>query len=157
MSIERLQESQAETAIVRPHTEFGHPADLLANSRLSKNEKQVALKSLEQDARQLAVASEEGMAGGEATNLREVLIAERMLEIPAEDPAFTVVMQKLRSSLLVTDGPTSHGIIFDAIEALNKARATIRELSIPAIVPGVAEPGSSKEIEEELEKERLDP
>jgi len=49
---------------------------------LSKAKKVEALDALEQDARQLAEASSEGMAGGERNKLHEVLIAKGRLGAP---------------------------------------------------------------------------
>jgi hypothetical protein len=58
------------------------PAEVIADPILSKGQKLRVLESLEQDARQLSVASDEGMEGGERTNLRDVLLAKESLDLP---------------------------------------------------------------------------
>lgn len=65
------------------HANFEKPAQIAANARLSSQEKVAMLEELEQDARQLAIASAEGMHGGEPTNLHEVLDAKETLGVPA--------------------------------------------------------------------------
>ena len=49
--------------IDHPAAAFGKPSDVVADSRLSYDEKKKALNTWEQDARQLMVASNEGMPG----------------------------------------------------------------------------------------------
>jgi hypothetical protein len=49
---------------------------------LPKGQKLEALDALEQDARQLSVASAEGMIGGEPSKLHDVLDAKDSLEVP---------------------------------------------------------------------------
>jgi len=52
---------------------------------LSKARKVEALDVLEQDARQLAEATSEGMSGGERNKLHDVLVAKKTLEKPSAD------------------------------------------------------------------------
>ncbi|MDQ2805015.1 MAG: hypothetical protein M3Y41_20935, partial [Pseudomonadota bacterium] len=54
----------------RPHANFGEAHEVVVDPALSKEQKLQALDSLEQDARQLAIASSEGMSDGEATGLQ---------------------------------------------------------------------------------------
>ena len=61
------------------HPNFDAPVEIVADPSLSKQEKAEALEDLEQDARQLAIASGEGMSGGEPTALAEVLHAKEAL------------------------------------------------------------------------------
>lgn len=63
----------------KPSTYFDGPHDVVADSRLSDDQKREALETLEQDARQLSEAAAEGMAGGERSNLDEVLDAKTAL------------------------------------------------------------------------------
>jgi hypothetical protein len=56
------------------------PQQVVADPALSKQDKLEALDTLEQDARLLATATEEGMTGGEQSNLRDVLSAKQTLE-----------------------------------------------------------------------------
>ena len=66
------------------HPNLDAPAEIVADSSLSKQEKVEVLEDLEQDARQLAIASNEGMSGGEPTALSEVLQAKEGLQPPTE-------------------------------------------------------------------------
>ncbi|HXJ02032.1 MAG TPA: hypothetical protein VNH44_12485 [Micropepsaceae bacterium] len=61
---------------------FEEPRDVAADDSLSQRQKVKALDQLEQDARQLAEASSEGMAGGERNKLHDVLIAKDELDLP---------------------------------------------------------------------------
>ena len=141
----------------QPHMEFEHPAEVVADPELSRHEKAAALDALEQDARQLATASGEGMAGGESTNLRDVLIARDSLGLSAE-AAWDVVLRALEANLPRTTGTEAHVAISQAIDALHAARRAIDDLArTPPTPPGAAKPGSDQELEEELEKEKLDP
>ena len=71
------------------HPNFDAPIEIVADPSLSKQEKAEALEDLEQDARQLAIASGEGMSGGEPTALAEVLHAKEALELPSMDFAMS--------------------------------------------------------------------
>ena len=69
---------QAKTE--KPHAHLDDPQQIVADPALSKQDKLEALEMLEQDARLLATATEEGMTGGEQSNLRDVLTAKKSLE-----------------------------------------------------------------------------
>ena len=79
-----------EDKLEKPHAHFGHPQDVVADPALSKEEKVEALETLEQDARLLTTAAQEGMTGGEESKLREVLDAKKALE--ASDGAPNLVI-----------------------------------------------------------------
>jgi hypothetical protein len=144
--------------MVHPHNAFRHPAQVVADTELSKDEKRRALESLEQDAKQLATATDEGMEGGESANLRDVLLAKKALDLPASEHAFAIVLQTFESKLAKAQGTGVHAVIANAIDAIISARAAIERLErVPAVPPGAPEPGSEQELEEELEKEKLDP
>ena len=66
--------------IEKPHAHFRSPRQVVTDPVLSKEEKTEALETLEQDARLLSTASEEGMTGGEETNLHDVLNAKEELK-----------------------------------------------------------------------------
>lgn len=66
--------------VEKPHAHFDNPQQVLADPALSMQEKLEALETLEQDARLLATATEEGMTGGEQSKLRDVLKAKEALE-----------------------------------------------------------------------------
>ena len=84
----------------RPHAHFDAPHEVVVDPVLSKEQKIEALDSLEQDARQLAIASSEGMSDGEATGLQEVLHARDVLELPPIPLAYEVVLQDLHLRLV---------------------------------------------------------
>jgi hypothetical protein len=73
-------EETHQDKIEKPHAHFGSPRQVVADPALSKDEKTEALETLEQDARLLSTASEEGMTGGEETNLHDVLNAQEVLK-----------------------------------------------------------------------------
>jgi hypothetical protein len=142
------------------------PAHVVADPDLTTVEKQRALDAMEQDARQLAVATAEGMNGGEETRLHDVLRAKQTLEMPAAETAFSpavetafrVVRQTFEAKLQETPGTASHALIVSALDAIRRARDAIAETErTPPPPPGVPAPGSAEELEEEIEKEQLDP
>ena len=61
-----------EAALVNPADHFGHPGDVVANRFLSQAQKARILKQWDLDARQLSVAEEENMAGGEESMVGRV-------------------------------------------------------------------------------------
>jgi len=148
----------ADAKVEHPAKSFADPMQVVADPALSAREKQVALDALEQDARQLATASMEGMSGGEETNLRDVLQAERYLGDSSTDNAFAVVARTLEDQLRETRGTDTHVLIARAIDAITAARTAMAARDeLPAPPPGVPEPGSTAELQEELDKEKLDP
>jgi hypothetical protein len=68
----------------KPPAHFDEPRHVVTDDSLSKHDKVEALDTLEQDARQLAVASSEGMTGGERNKLHDVLIARDTLALPPD-------------------------------------------------------------------------
>jgi hypothetical protein len=154
----RTSDSEPKAKVHRPHEEFNHPAEVIADPALAKDEKLSALDALEQDAKQLAIASGEGMSGGEETNLRDVLVAREMIDLRPSDAAFAVVIQTLESKLAGAEGSDLRGVIAHAIDAIHAARNAISRMDeIPDPPRGAPRPGSQSELEEELAKEKLDP
>jgi hypothetical protein len=150
--------ASAQAKVEHPANEYSDPSEVVADPALSTHEKLAALNALEQDARQLATASEEGMSGGEETKLRRVLQAKRSLELPTPEVAFAVVSQFFEDELRETVGTEAHTLVVQAMDAITAARDAIEERGkTPAPPPGAPEPGSTDELEEELEKEKLDP
>ena len=80
------EQTKSDASVQKPPTHFDAPHEVVEDSSLLKARKVEALDVLEQDARQLAEASSEGMAGGERNKLHEVLIAKKTLEAPRADP-----------------------------------------------------------------------
>jgi hypothetical protein len=75
-------QTQSDVTDSNPTTNFDAPGRVVASTLLSKAEKTAALDVLEQDSRELAVATYEGMEGGEPTALTEVLLAKAALDVP---------------------------------------------------------------------------
>ena len=75
------EQAKSDGSVRKPSTHFDEPHEVV-DSSLSKARKVEALDVLEQDARQLAEATSEGMSGGERNKLHEVLIAKKTLHLP---------------------------------------------------------------------------
>ena len=112
----------------RPHAHFDAPHEVVVDPALSKEQKIEALDSLEQDARQLAIASSEGMSDGEATGLQEVLHARDVLEMPPLSIAYEVVLQDLHLRLTSTGQDEMKTVLQQTIAAL-KAISTAGQSS----------------------------
>jgi hypothetical protein len=77
-----------KAVIDNPTAHFDSPAEVLEDNRLSDKQKHAALATWEEDAVRLAVASEEGMTGGEPARLDEVKEAQSALPgEPARKPS----------------------------------------------------------------------
>jgi len=154
------QETRAK--IDRPHARFQQPTDVVVDPALSKPEKVRVLDKLEQDARQLAAASDEGMSGGEATGLHEVLAAKGALDLPPADIAAALLTQSLKSHLAGIEGTAEHTVIAHAIDAIKAATAAIAHLATAGPTPEPNAPTQSKgqvaaEVAAEAALEKLDP
>jgi len=68
-------QAHLEKAVSQPWTVYDNPEDVLADKALSDAQKRRVLESWERDARELAVAEEENMGGGEPNKLDRVLQA----------------------------------------------------------------------------------
>ena len=112
-----------EAKVEHPHAHFANPAEVVVDPDLSKADKVRALESLEQDARQLATASAEGMTTGERSGLQDVLTARDALELPPFDLAVSVVLQGFRARLQRSEQGAAHELIGRAIEAIEAATA----------------------------------
>jgi hypothetical protein len=69
--------------LANPGAHFETPLSVADTGDLSKPQKKKVLDAWEEDARRLAVATEEGMAGGEPSRLTEV--AEAKAKLGVED------------------------------------------------------------------------
>ena len=76
------EQAKSDAKVEKPSTYYDEPHEVAVDSSLSKAQKVKALDTMEQDARQLAEASSEGMSGGKRNKLHEVLIAENVLALP---------------------------------------------------------------------------
>ena len=148
----------ARRKVDQPAKVYSDPSQVVADPELAPEQKRAALESLEQDARQLAVASAEGMQGGEETKLHNVLEAKRLLDLPSIDAAFAVVLRAFEEQDRDALGTDLHVLIERAIDAISTAREAIADRTkVPAPPAGAPAPGSQRELDEELEKEKLDP
>ena len=73
--------SRLQQAILDPATVYQAPVDVLNDKSLNDQQRFQVLRSWEQDARELEVAREEGMTGGEESLLDAILIAIDELNI----------------------------------------------------------------------------
>ena len=74
------EQAKSDPKVGKPSAHFDEPHEVV-DSSLSKVQKVEVLDTLEQDARQLAEASSEGMAGGERNKLHDVLVAKDKLAL----------------------------------------------------------------------------
>lgn len=132
------RDDEARHKVEQPHDHFAGPAEVVVDPALSKDDKVRVLEAMEQDARQMAVASDEGMDGGEGPALADVLAAKDTLELPPFDLAVSAVIQTLRSRLPEVSGTDTHTLICSAIDALEVACAAVKARTDEAVNPSVA-------------------
>jgi hypothetical protein len=135
----------------RPHAHFVEPIEVVDDQALSRAQKSAALGSLEQDARQMAAASSEGMGGGEPTALRAVLTAQASLALPPTAAAYDTVRRDLKARRDAAPAGSAHAALFRALEALD----AVAGLSQSA--QDEADQAAAAEVADELRRERLDP
>ena len=70
-----------DKALKDPTLVYQTPGDVLTDTRLSDEQRLQILKRWEQDQRELQVAQEEGMSGGEDNILKEILDAMETLDV----------------------------------------------------------------------------
>jgi len=121
-----------DTKVAKPATYFEEPRDVVADPKLSKDQKVEALDTLEQDARQIAEATSEGMAGGERNKLHEVLEAKDTLALQPLNEAYVLVLDDMRARDKRATEIEMHvmlrqGIV--ALEGLVAAYATTRKIA----------------------------
>jgi hypothetical protein len=80
----KAQRKRPADAASDPASRFDAPQEIVNDASLSNAEKTRALDAWEEDARRLAVATEEGMSGGEPSRLDEVAEAKAKLGIKGE-------------------------------------------------------------------------
>ena len=147
--------------IEKPHAFFVEPHEMLVDPVLSKKQKSAILETLEQDARQMSLASEEGMTGGELAKLHDVLEARDSLELPPIAHAYDLVLKDLRSRL----NSDPRGDVRALLELGLTALAAIVKSPIldpvanntGTAIAGMPDPAIAAEIEDEIAREKLDP
>lgn len=80
------RETDFEKALKDPSAVYHSPAEVLQNGKLSDEQRLQILQQWEQDERELDVAQEEGMGGGESSILDDVLNAIDKLGMPVKPP-----------------------------------------------------------------------
>jgi hypothetical protein len=118
------ERANSTAKVQRPSTHFVDPREVVADPALSNAQKVEALGTLEQDARQLAAASSEGMAGGERNKLHDVLNAKDMLAAPPVADAYETVLRDLRSRQKQEAGKNTRVLLAQAVEALDELVAS---------------------------------
>jgi hypothetical protein len=76
-----------EDAKLDPSRYYRSPADVVRDRRLSNEERLAILAAWERDARALSVATDENMAGGEPSNLAQVVKARMEVEQSIGQPS----------------------------------------------------------------------
>jgi hypothetical protein len=151
----------SQAKIKKPHIFSDEPQKVVVDPALSKKQKIKALDALEQDARQLSVASSEGMTGGEPSKLHDVLDAKDALELPPIAYAYDVVLNDLRSRLKTDMTSDTRTVVKQALAALQAAaRPATPSPAARTSGPGGRggpKPGSAAEIDDEVSREKLDP
>ena len=115
------EQATSDAKVQKPSAYFDEPQEVVEDSSLSKAQKVETLDTLEQDARQLAEASSEGMGGGEPNNLHDVLIAKDALSLQSlADDAYATVLQDLRSRQKRDPAIKTRILLAQAIAALDE-------------------------------------
>ena len=73
--------SDVKDMVGKPSTHFDTPAEVVETDDLTRTQKAKALDNWEEDSRRLAVATEEGMTGGEPSRVTEVADAKADLGV----------------------------------------------------------------------------
>lgn len=154
------QETSA-AKLAKPHAFFAEPHDVLTDPALSKEQKTEILATLEQDARQLVAASDEGMTGGELGKLHDVLVATNTLALPPVAHAYDLVLNDLRSRLKAEASGDARTVIQLALTAVEAATASLAShtatASADAIRTASAKASFDAGIADEIAREKLDP
>lgn len=91
-------QAKNDEKVQKPSTHYDEPHEVVSDSSLSLDQKIKTLDALEQDARQLADASSEGMDGGERGKLHEVLVAGKALDRPSATDADSPADRRTKQS-----------------------------------------------------------
>ena len=79
-------EDELSRILNNPASVYHSPYEVLDDEQLNEHQKFHILRSWEQDERELAVADEEGMSGGERNILADILAAINHLHLATNEP-----------------------------------------------------------------------
>ena len=151
----------AQAKIDKPNEFFADPLEVVIDPGLSKDQKIDVLNGLEQDARQLAEAANEGMGGGAPNQLHDILGAKDALELSPKEVAYALVHKDLHDQRKTAEGGATRVAAENALVALHTVakagEATVALATHGAVPDGAAAAGSAAEAEIEHAMERLDP
>lgn len=154
-------DTTGQEKIDRPHAFFRNPQQVVTEPTLSKDQKTEALDAMEQDARQLAAASDEGMAGGERNKLQDVLDAKDSLALSPTDFAYEAVLKDLQSRAKSDVTGDARALVEQALAALSAVvKSATLNAAASAPAPGHYDgpsPGATADINDEIAREKLDP
>ena len=151
----------AQAKIDKPQEFFHDPLEVVIDPDLSKDQKREVLGTLEQDARQLAEAANEGMAGGAPNPLHDILDAKDSLELHPTALAYALVHKDLYDQHKTAADDTTRAAAKHALVALDtlakSGAATAALATHGAVADPTPVPGSTAEADAERAMERLDP
>lgn len=151
----------AQAKIDKPQEFFTDPLEVVIDPGLSKDQKIEVLDTLEQDARQLSEATNEGMAGGAPNQLHDILDAKDALELSPTALAYALVHKDLHDQRKTAEGGATRAAAEHAIVALHTVakagEATAALATHGAVADDTPAAGSVAEAEAERAMERLDP
>lgn len=78
-----MPHTYAEKRIQKPHRYYQAPASVLADQRLTEDQKLNVLETMRHDAVLMAKAAAENMRGGPRSNLRAIELAMQEIKSPA--------------------------------------------------------------------------
>ncbi len=138
------KQAKNDAKVEKPSAHFDEPHEVVADPSLSNVQKNTVLDTLEQDARQLAEASSEGMAGGELNKPHDVLNAKDMLALPPVAGAYQTVRLDLRSRVNGDQAIYTRIKLRQAIAALEAVSATLERPSASATEGLAKAPGGAE-------------
>lgn len=75
-----MEKAEVQARIRSPENFYGAPLEVVRDGDLTQAQKIAVLRSMEQNALLLAVAAEENMGGGEASNIEEIIDGIRQVD-----------------------------------------------------------------------------
>ena len=119
------ERTEIDAKLQDPSAHFEQPHEVVVDPVLTKDQKAEALEVLEQDARQRAQASAEGMTGDEPVDLHDVLAAKGLLDLSPIASAYGVVLKDLQHRCNDQSDPTLRTSLQEAIATLESFAETL--------------------------------